>query len=73
MDGQTDGRTDTQNFRGYNIIPATFWWRGIKSRKNILINKSIVFVRKKKSHTLVKTDKPHYCLGFGNTVNYTIV
>ena len=26
----TDGRTDTQNFRGYNITARHFfWWRGI--------------------------------------------
>ena len=25
MDGQTDGQTDTQNFRGYNIIPRHFF------------------------------------------------
>ena len=24
-DGQTDGRTATQNFRGYNIIPRHFF------------------------------------------------
>ena len=29
-DGQTDRRTDAQNFRGYNNIPPLFWWRGIK-------------------------------------------
>ena len=29
--------------------------------------------KKKQSHTLVKTDKPCYCLGFGNTVNYIII
>ena len=26
----TDGRTDTQKFGGYNIIPCHFLWRGIK-------------------------------------------
>ena len=30
-DGRTDGRTDTQKFGGYNIIPRHFLWRGIKS------------------------------------------
>ena len=31
-DGRTYGRTDPQNFRGYNIIPRHFfWWRGIKN------------------------------------------
>ena len=25
----TDGWTDTQKFRGYNIIPRHFLWRGI--------------------------------------------
>ena len=30
MDGRTDGRTDTQKFGGYNIIPRHFLWRGIK-------------------------------------------
>ena len=25
-----DGRTDTQNFRGYNNTPPLFWWWGIK-------------------------------------------
>ena len=29
-DGRTDGRTDTQKFGGYNIIPRHFLWRGIK-------------------------------------------
>ena len=29
-DGRTDGRTDTQKFRGYNIIPRHFLWRDIK-------------------------------------------
>ena len=32
-DGRTDGRTDTQKFRGYNIIPRKFLWRGIKRVK----------------------------------------
>ena len=32
-DVQTDGRTDTQNFSGHNIIPAHFLWRGIKRKK----------------------------------------
>ena len=27
-DGQTDERTDTQNFRGYNIIPHHFFGGG---------------------------------------------
>ena len=27
-DGQTDGWTDTQNFRGYNIIPHHFFGGG---------------------------------------------
>ena len=27
----TDGRTDTQKFGGYNIIPRHFLWRGIKN------------------------------------------
>ena len=31
-DGRTDGRTDTQKFGGYNIIPRHFLWRGIKSQ-----------------------------------------
>ena len=26
----TDEQMDTQNFRGYNIIPLHFLWRGIK-------------------------------------------
>ena len=30
-DGMTDGRTDTQKFGGYNIIPCHFLWRGIKT------------------------------------------
>ena len=30
-DGRIDGRTDTQKFGGYNIIPRHFLWRGIKS------------------------------------------
>ena len=30
-DGRTDGRTDTQKFGGYNIIPRHFLWRGIIS------------------------------------------
>ena len=30
-DGRTDGRTDTQKFGGYNIIPRHFLWRGIKT------------------------------------------
>ena len=30
-DGRMDGRTDTQKFGGYNIIPRHFLWRGIKS------------------------------------------
>ena len=29
-DGRTDGRTDTQKFGGYNIIPRHFLWRDIK-------------------------------------------
>ena len=29
-DGRTDGRTDTQNFRGYNIIPRHFLVAGHK-------------------------------------------
>ena len=29
-DGRTEGRTDTQKFGGYNIIPRHFLWRGIK-------------------------------------------
>ena len=28
MEGQTDRRTDTQNFRGYNIIPRHFFGGG---------------------------------------------
>ena len=28
MDGRTDRRTDTQNFRGYNIIPRHFFGGG---------------------------------------------
>ena len=31
-DGRTDGRTDTQKFGGYNIIPRLFLWRGINSK-----------------------------------------
>ena len=31
-DGQTLKITDTQNFGGYNIIPATFLQQGIKMR-----------------------------------------
>ena len=27
-DGQTDGRTDTKNFRGYNIIPCHLFGGG---------------------------------------------
>ena len=33
-DGRIDGRTDTQKFGGYNIIPRHFLWRGIKKVKN---------------------------------------
>ena len=33
-DGRTDGRTDTQKFGGYNIIPHHFLWRGIKIEIN---------------------------------------
>ena len=29
----TDGRTDTQKFGGYNIIPRHFLWRGIKTKE----------------------------------------
>ena len=40
-DRQTDRRTDTQNFRGYSIIPRHFWWRGIKTyvlwTKNVVV------------------------------------
>ena len=32
-DGRIDGRTDTQKFGGYNIIPRHFLWRGIKKWK----------------------------------------
>ena len=32
-DERTDGRTDTQKFGGYNIIPRHFLWRGIKKKK----------------------------------------
>ena len=35
MDGQTDGRTDTQNFRGYNIIPRHFLVEGHKNLKRV--------------------------------------
>ena len=34
-DGRTDGRTDTQKFGGYNIIPRHFLWRGIKMAINL--------------------------------------
>ena len=34
---RTDGRTDTQKFGGYNIIPCHFLWRGIKSRNTTKI------------------------------------
>ena len=37
-DRWTDGQTDTQKFRGYNILPRHFLWRGIK-RTNIGKNK----------------------------------
>ena len=31
----TDGRTETQKFGGYNIIPRHFLWRGIKRSRSI--------------------------------------
>ena len=35
--GRTDRRTDTQNFRGYNIIPCHFLVAGHKNQKNRII------------------------------------
>ena len=37
-DGWTDGRTDTQKFGGYNIIPRHFLWRGIKIQKQQILD-----------------------------------
>ena len=37
-DGRTDGRTDRRTLKiseGITQYPATFWWRGIKSRKTL--------------------------------------
>ena len=37
-DGRTDGRTDTQNFGGYNIIPRHFLVAGHKNAKKVIKN-----------------------------------
>ena len=37
-DGRTDGRTDTQNFGGYNIIPRHFLMAGHKNGKKVIKN-----------------------------------
>ena len=42
-DGRTDGRTDTQKFGGYNILPRHFLWRGIKM--GIRSNKVLIMSR----------------------------
>ena len=70
-DGRTDGRTDTQKFggyniiprhflwRGYNIIPRHFLWRGIKREAHAVQN-FLIFVNRKQQYFAVWLNNPLY-------------
>ena len=66
MYGQTDRWTDTQNFRGYNIIPCHFflWWgiKKVKGKPKTIISTNLIDLESLMLYTLIQ---PQSFLGSG--------